>query len=301
MDCTQAQHELLTADDPGAASLRTDIAQHLRTCPACAKTLALLLRIEQTGRQLPVPDSTAARAAFLQALKPATPRVVPASRPRSARPRINWRSLAAAAVILIAVALTVLFLRLGRANRSLAEDTTVDRLLDWNLKIADEDSPNARATIFATQLDAMKSQVDRAALPADQRQLAVRLLENGSWLSTHPDPLESAEHFDQVASLVVDQLHAAATNDQAKAAARLTRQLNRLANQGLAPQMKRAKSARLEKPDRKKRYDRLVHNNEELNTRLRQILEASPNASRKEIRRQLRKPWGDEPQGDTKP
>jgi len=129
--------------------------------------------------------------------------------------------------------------------------------------------------------------MDRAPLPADQKQLAVKLLENGSWLSSNPDPLDGAERFDEVAGLVLDQLNSAAVKDQPRAAARLSRQFKRLATHGLAPQMKRAKADRLDKPERKNRYERLVTNNEELNRRLQQILEASPNASRKEIRRQL--------------
>jgi hypothetical protein len=287
MDCAQAQHEILTHDAIGAP-LNEELSEHVRNCATCARTLGLLLRIEETAaRDLTTPDSSDARALFLQSLKPVIPRIPRSLRARSWRGPINWRALAAAAVLLVAVATAILFLRFRGANHALAEDATVDRLLDWNLKIADEDSPDMRANIFATQVNEMRSQVDRAALPPDQQQLAARLLENGSWLSSHPDPLAGAERFDDVANLVLDQLHTAAAHDQPAAASRLSRQYNRLKTHGLGPQMKRATPGKLEKLERKKRYDRLVTRSEELDHRLQQILEASPNASRKEIRRQL--------------
>src|SRR6185312_2786403 len=134
----------------------------------------------------------------------------------------------------------------------------------------------------------LKEQTDQAALPDDQRQIASKLLENGSWLSSHPDPLAGAEHFDEVANLVLDQLNTAATKNQPKAVERLSNQYDRLTTHGLGIQLKRAKSERLEKPERKKRYERLLAREEALNQRIEQIVETSPNASKKEIRRLLK-------------
>jgi hypothetical protein len=283
MDCTQAQHELLAADDLASGSLSADLADHLKSCAACAEMVARIRSVESAARDLPIVNSPHIRDAFLKSLwrSPAT------ANKKALGLHFNWRAMSAAAVLILAIGSVFWLLRSKESNRPIAADNTVDHLLDWNLKIADADSAETRANLFNAQFTTFKTQIDQIALPADQEQIAVKLLENGSWLSSHPDPLAGAEHFDEVANLVLDQLHAATTKDEPKTVERLSKQYNRLATHGFGPQLKRARTTHLDKPERKKRYDRLLTRREERNLRVQQILEASPNASKKEIRRQL--------------
>jgi hypothetical protein len=287
MNCSEIQEKLLALDDLSDASIPPEVSDHLRMCPQCARFTARLRHLEAAATELGPIDSKIARDAFLAILQSPSEESATSRSRRSWPIRIGWRSVAAAAVILLAIGSGIWMTTFATRQPALAADATVDRLLDWNLKIADTESPDARNNIFATQVNELKAQTDQAALPADQQQIASKLLENGLWLSSHPDPLAGAEHFDQVANLVLDQLNAAATRNQSKAVERLSKQYDRLTARGLRPQLKRAKFDRLEKPDRKKRYERLLNREDELNLRLQQILETSPNASKKEIRRLL--------------
>ncbi|HEX4793175.1 MAG TPA: hypothetical protein VH370_05255 [Humisphaera sp.] len=285
MDCAHIQEQLLCSDDLADAALPADVADHLQTCAACAGVLSRLRRLELEARELPTPDAGNSRDAFLESLaieqSPARRWVI---HPRLARPR----AFAAAALILLAIGAAAWYLAAGGASRAQAADVTVDRLLEWNLDLAEADTPEQRARIYSSSAPALQVALNRNWMPADQKQLADKLMANGAWLSSNTDPLDGAERFDEVADLMLKQLQAATTAKQTKAAARIARQYQHVVNRGLGPQLKRAQSVPLDKPERKRRYERLMSRHAELERRMQQLLDRSPNATPKEMRKQLK-------------
>jgi len=283
MDCTQIQGQLLSADDLTDTALPVEGAAHVQSCMECGALLSRLCRIESATRALPTPDASESRSAFLRSLSPVqtSPRRW-LIHPRWPRPR----ALAAAAIILLAIGAAVWYLAASGANRAQAAEVTVDRLLQMNLDLAEADTPDQRARIYASNAPALQTALNRNPMPPDQKQLADKLMANGAWLSSNTDPLDGAERFDEVADLMLNQLQAATTAKQAKAAARLERQYQHIVNRGLNSQLKRAQNVPLDKPERKRRYDRLISRNAELDRRMKQLLDRASNPSPKEIRKQ---------------
>ncbi len=189
-------------------------------------------------------------------------------------------------MILLAIGAAAWYFAAASASRAQAAEVTVDRLMQLNLDLAEADTPDQRARIYASNAAALQTALNRNPMPPDQKQLADKLMANGAWLSSNTDPLDGAERFDEVADLMLNQLQAATTAKQAKAAARLARQYQHIVNRGLNSQLKRAQNVPFDKPERKRRYDRLVARNAELDRRMKQLLDRASNPSPKEIRKQ---------------
>jgi len=283
MNCTQIQEELLSADDLADAALPADVASHLQSCAACGAILSRLRTLESAARALPTPDASESRSVFLRSLGAEEP----TKRRWSIHPRwLRPRALAAAAMILLAIGAATWYLAASGASRAQAAEVTVDRLLEWNLNLAEAETPDKRSQIYVQSAPALQVALSRNAMPPDQKQLADKLMANGAWLSSNSDPLDSAERFDEVADLILNHLQTATTAKQAKAAARLAHQYDHIVQRGLGPQLKRAQSVPLDKPERKRRYDRLVSRNAELDRRMKQLMDRAANPSPKEIRKQ---------------
>jgi hypothetical protein len=245
MDCQQARTRLLQAEDPrpdGSAEL----AAHLESCAACRRLSAKVLRLEQAWRDLPLPArAEQAREAFLTRL-PRRPvrrrqaRVAPPPWWRTAPAR--WAVAAvAASVVIAAVALWLFFPHKPVLLREAqAPSRFVERLLDWNLALAQATSPAERTQLYNAQAAAMKSDLQEAPLLAEDRELADTLVANAGWLAEHDDPVAEADHFNDVADKLLAQMHAATNANDSQRVARLTDFYSRVEEIGVAANLKRA-------------------------------------------------------------
>src|SRR5688572_18824356 len=137
MDCERARLLLLQSDDPRPAGCPSPgLAEHVRQCVACRRLAGKLAQLEEAWRGLPLAGNPErAQRTFLKRLARDRSVARPKVRPWRARP-VRW---AAAAVLLLALGLGSLML-LPAAKVQAAPDL-VERLVDWNLDLAQAADP----------------------------------------------------------------------------------------------------------------------------------------------------------------
>jgi hypothetical protein len=234
---------------------------------------------------LPVPaDSERAKRAVME-------RVRLEERPvRRLLLRPMWvRAVAAVLVVGVGVG------RLVYLNRPAAQaepPQVVDRLLDWDLSLADAEGPQERQDLYVSQAQQLSSAVQRAPLNDEDRRFATTLLEYGEWLSQHHDPVERTEKFCDLADLLVGRLDKAATANDARAVQRLGGHLKRV-QKGIGTNLQRlGANAYVEKGNaakRAERLERIARRQEEAERRLAALAERSPRAAAKALRRMMEK------------
>jgi len=175
MHCDHAHDWLLQTEQPGAIDKApADVVSHLRQCGSCRRLSRRLERLEQTYHDTPIPASVdRARAAFLASLdeEPA----ISVRKTRTALPprrsALRW---ALAASVLFVVATAVLMFWPGSQVQASAD--LVDRLVDWNLELAQAPSGSERDRIFADHRDRLTGELGKVRLPDADRQLAESLV-----------------------------------------------------------------------------------------------------------------------------
>lgn len=300
LPCDQVRDRLYAADALDDARLGADLRSHLDGCAACAALRAHLRRIDAAGRALPVPaDSAAVRNAFLRRLEAPITSAGPADdrgargrpgRTLRLRPSPPWRRpaarLAAAALFLLGAGLGAWLVLSAGTQPAVASDA-VDRLVALNVDLAEADSPQERSRLFAEREPVLRRMLEKDPLSPDDRQLGSALLENGAWLSANTDPLAGAQRFHALADGLLVRLQKAAAAGDTRAVARLGKRYAELQARGLDAQLGRAAKANLDKPDRRRQYDRLVSDHAALQRRVDQMVDQSPERSKKELRRLL--------------
>jgi hypothetical protein len=296
MDCNEAQDRLLNADLVEPQTQEPDVAAHLETCPACRAMMDGLRRLESAARDLPtVPDAAITRQAFLELLAPAqaiaTPRPALHNRmllwPR--RMALSSRRLAAAASILLATGLVLWAVWFHGAQKAAASDAVVDNLVDWDVRLASADSADQRQQLYASMAPSLQKSIIDLPVKATDRDLAEKLLQTGASLSQSVDPLDDAEHFADVADLLLDRMKSAAGAGKAADAERFAHYYSRVTDEGLAKKLSQAHHGGGNgKAARRARLERLNRRNRELEARLDKLLEQSPEPSRKQIRRAIK-------------
>ncbi len=246
MNCTHAHDDIFALENLAADSLPADLTGHLASCADCRQLVANIREMEAAARALPVPAAASeAKQTFLQQLTES--KVVRQTTPAelhlsfatrilklTSRLRQPRFALAAAASILLLIGLAG-WLLMGHYAAGPA-DSVVDRLVDWNVDLADA-APAERTQIFQGQADALRQTLASAALPADEQELGAKLLDNGIWLSRNSDPLIGAERFSDVADLLLTRLKSASAKNDPKSVARLSRHLGKVKNGALDPQL----------------------------------------------------------------
>ncbi|MBL8797920.1 MAG: hypothetical protein JNM56_28740 [Planctomycetia bacterium] len=274
MDCQRAREALLTADDlrSPAAALR----DHLERCAACRLLSQQLARLEQDWRDLPTPASAdASRLAFLDRL----PGSLPAPVRRPAALVVRWL---VAALLLLAVGSAAWLLSTPRA---VAGPPFIERLVDWNLELAEAGSLAERQRLYASQQAAF--QAAAVSLPAEDRELASLLLENGSRLAAHDDPIAEAERFSAVADKLVEKLHQAALGKDEKAIDRYARLQTQVAQRGVGDRLAKIEEAGVLNFESERRLEKVILRDAKRRKQLIEMLEREPELKRKEIRQEL--------------
>jgi hypothetical protein len=285
MDCRRVQDWLLQAEDPRPeGSPSREIADHVRRCPACGRLASAVVNLERAWREQPLPASAdRARAAFLKRFRPRPTDAVPR---RFRFPRLTPPRWAVAALLLLTVGLSVWLLWPAPAVH--ASGDLVEQLIDWNLQLSEAPTPAERNRIYDQQAAVLKKELLQAKLPAEDRELAEKLLDTGSWLTEHDDPLDEADKFDEVADHLVQRMQSADARGDGKEMSRLARHYRRVAERGIGAKLDRMEEASAADAERQKKLDRLAQRDDRRAEALEGMLEHAPHAApREEIRSAL--------------
>jgi hypothetical protein len=303
MNCIDVQEKLFAADSLAGDAMPPELASHLQSCRGCAALQAKLVRLEAAERSLPaIADHSAAKKELLLLLHSRRPAARTPESPLRLLMRRGWQAKAVAAAVLVVLGATI-WIALKRDARQVAnitepvtpttgpvtragDSSVLDKLVDMNLDLADAATPAERNEIFAEQSAPLTATLEQIHLAPAEKELASTLLENGKWLSSNTDPFDEAERFDNVAGLLFDQLQQAAPAGDTTLLARLTRRYGLVAARLDDARAKLAKAS-ARNPEQKRRYERLVHRQSEVEQRLQDLLQRAPEMSRKEIRKEL--------------
>lgn len=283
MDCPQLQGWLLRMEavDP-ACCASPEHAAHLRSCPACRGLITELGALEQNWREIPLPASAAAaKSAFLSTLASHKRRLGRAANPSR---RVWFRSAVAASLLLAASVSGLLILDKSRAS---AAPGVVEALIDWNLELAETASSNRRTAIYGERLEHLRTELANAELPGEDRAFAEQLLTNASWLSQNDDPMSVADRFTAVADSLLEKIDAARSGGNVKELRRLTRLYARVSERGIEPKLEIALASKELDFEHMRRLEKVILMEDQRRQKLQALLERSPEAARKEIKRAL--------------
>jgi len=293
MNCQQAQDLLLTGDVPQSTAL----AAHLDGCAACRRTAAGLAMMDGAARAWPLPPQAGlAKARFVAQyqLAPDAPAVLSARAKSGAKINIydrwrlhRWRNLALAASLLICMGLALWALTTGDEHQAVASEALVDRMVDWNVQLAQAQTPQQREQIFAGHATAFAQELAQKPLAADEQALAQKLASAGSVLKTNDDPLTEAESFTDIADLLLQRMNGATLRGDTKLVRRLSRNYALISAHGLNSRLAGAQKLHGLSLERQRHLKDLLGRNVQLQERLTDILEKSPAASQREILREL--------------
>jgi hypothetical protein len=281
MNCEQVQDLLCHSESVGKLPASGALADHVAGCSECRQFVEKLAQLDQAWREMPLPpEADKARHAFVQRLpQPASP----GSDARHAGRSLPSRWAVAASILLLLGMSAWLFMSPMQAQAA----DVVGRLVDLNLDLTQ--APLAeRAQLFAHSAEPLKRDLQRADLPAEDRELAEQLLANGSWLVENDDPLAQADRFNDLADRWLDRLDKAATRTDAKEAKRLARQFHRIASVGVHSNVERAEAAgKVNDEKANKRLEKIRQRDAKRLERLSWLAASGPAASHKEIKEAL--------------
>ncbi len=187
---------------------------------------------------------------------------------------------AAAAVLLLALGLgSLMLLPVAPVN---ASPDLVERLVDWNLELAQAADPAERARIHGERATALADALKEARLPDEDRQLAERLLESGSQLARLDDPLDEADHLNDMTDVLVLHLEQATKKGNNAKVNQLARQFNRVNEKGLTPRVQKVAAAGTAQAER---LQRLAEREARRAKQLEKMLEKAPKGAHKELKK----------------
>jgi hypothetical protein len=257
------------------------VAEHLVGCAACRSRGTALARLDRAWRAQPSPeDMEPARVRFLGRL-----RRQPAPPHRGAA--LRW---AAAAALLFGVGLAGWLLMPAPRAQAQSAPALIERLIDWNLELAQAPSRNERGQRYAARQADLRAAVRQTPLSDADRGLADLLLENGSWLAENDDPAGAAERFSAVADRLVERLESAGDRKDHKLALRYARLQALVASHGVAANLDKMKASGALDFEHRGRLEKLILQDSERMQALVELLERHPDLSRKEIREALKIP-----------
>ena len=211
----------------------SDLAEHVASCASCSQLARDLRQLEDDWRHLPMPaEADQSKAAFLQNLPALKASTFPARRRWS--PAARW---AAAAMILIAVG-PFAWMVFSPAGANASSDI-VDQLIDWNLELTAAE-PGDRQRLLADREVGFRQDLQKLRLPAEERDLAEKLLENGRWMAVNNDPLEEAGRLSDIADKLAGRIDSAAKQGSLQDTQRCVSRYKKVWDEGVHNSMDRA-------------------------------------------------------------
>ena len=288
MNCNEARDKLLMLTPAEICGAVPEVRQHLAGCAACREYLDRLSRLEAAVADFGLPAEAAiAKNAFQERLRyrlqPAASATAasPGSRRWAGKARAGlWRRLAVAALLLLATGLASLML-IGGNDTAQAAPEVVDQLVDWNAQLAQTPDLPARAELYGRRAMYFRRLLQRASMSPGQAQLAAALLDHGSWLAQHSDPLDEADRFHRLAKMIADQGDQEAGQRNFARSALLARHYQLLRRVGISANLDRLAAGR-PGPLVRARIEWLRHHDGEVAARVDRLLQLH------EVREQMR-------------
>jgi hypothetical protein len=295
MTCNDVRPILLEADSAHPANQSAEVRAHLDVCRDCCKFTEQLFRLERDWKNLPMPvGANAAKEAFLRRLAGDLARPTKRTRkpwlPRLPRPAIAG---IVAASLLLAVSLVAWQMMPGReiaretareAARETAKAKLLDDIVDWQLALV-EANEAGRAKLLK-EAPKFQARLQLMSFNADDRQFAETMLDKGALLAQNPDPLVAAEHFDAVAEQIQQRLEKAAKSDKVGEADQWAARLGNIDERGVEGQLDQLDNGQKKKS---KSWEKIASRNAHRHQALQKMLDESPEATRSQIHRTMKK------------
>jgi hypothetical protein len=164
----------------------------------------------------------------------------------------------------------------------------VERLVDWNLELTEAPSAQDRQRIFAERDAALRAELKRASLPAEEQAFAESLLDTASQMSQKDAPLEDAEHFDKIADQLFARIESPPAPSKQSERARLARCYERVLERGVDANLERARIGKKKMgPWQKGKMDWILKRDRDRGEKLETMLERDPEAAGPEVRKAL--------------
>jgi len=270
MDCEQIQSELLQADDidaPDGVFARCE--QHVAGCVPCSELVRKLRRLNTTVRSLPEPiEMHAARLRFQNDFADKL-----TAKPQRMRRMVLMpsRLVAVAAMILLTFGIGA-WAYVDHENRIAASALAIQKAVDWNLNLSQSDSTDERQVLYAKGAEDLQ----QASVSADDRPIADHLLQGGKFLADNHDPVAQADHFTQVAGLLVSRMDRAAHKNP-KALQPLGESYLDVMDRGIHRNLDIA--AVSASPETLRRIERIIQKNLQMQAQLQAMLRDRPDAA----------------------
>lgn len=204
-------------------------------------------------------------------------------------PRRRWRSLAirASAVAALGIVIGVL-LNLCLQPSPDRSHEVVERLVSWDLEIAQAPTKDEREAIYTTQADNMRGLVAATPLATEDRDLAQNLVDTSAWLTRNDDPVAEAERFGDIADQLLARLDSATVARDSTRITAFADSYRRVSEVGVSVNLDRAAAVREKDPKHDPKLDRLLAGDAGRAKRLEDILDRHPDASWKAVHRALK-------------
>lgn len=276
MTCDEIQLLLLQSDDVTAPDrVLGRVGAHVAGCATCGELVRKLRRLNDAVRSLPNPsDMDAARLRFEYRHAASLGRG-----PRKSHAR-RW---AVAALLLLGVGGGVAaYLHHETETRAVASSEAIDRAVNFNLTLSRSESIDERQKLFAERISSLAS--DTGRFVDDTREFADNLIRSAKFLTEHHDPLAQADHFTDVADLIVTRMDTTARRNP-KALARLGQDYFNVMNQGVHTNLDLAASNTISTAEYRQRLDKIIRHNEQLQAKLQATLRNNPDQA--QVHKQL--------------
>jgi cell division protein FtsB len=272
MDCDQVQSELLAADDIDAPDgVFARFEQQVAGCVPCSQLVRKLRRLNATVRSLPEPINT--RAAQLRFQHNFADKLKLTAKPMRMRRMVLMpsRLVALAAMILLSLGIGA-WAYVDHENRVAVSALAIQKAVDWNLNLSQSDSNNERQVLYAKGAEDLQ----QASVSAEDRPIADHLLQGGKFLADNHDPVAQADHFTQVAGLLVSRMDRAAHKNP-KALQPLGESYLDVMDRGIHRNLDIA--AVSASPETLRRIERIIQRNLQLQVQLQAMLRDRPDAA----------------------
>jgi hypothetical protein len=261
MKCEAVRNWILECESLQARTWPKKFVRHVRRCRPCRHFARGLLRIEDGWRNQALPEAAKAPSpAFLKQIEDIEnpplelePEAVRRKRKSSpAAPSVPARKkthtpmrwvMAIAAMILVGLGALV-YLAVNPPHERHYSPDVVDRLIDWNVKLAVADKKD-RPSMLQDFEPKMREELATANLSPEDRQFAERLLADARTLAADDDPVKEEAYIAALDSVLNKRIEEAMKGGDNQAYGRRATQYANFLSANVTPIYSRAFQARL--------------------------------------------------------